>query len=96
MRVLGNLASHVVTDLGVEAGDKHEAFVAQVVSYSSSVILDIASGTYTVISGTTYEAEKGTLSGSAVLLTDSSFSGGEAVGYLGMRSTFSHRPEYYD
>lgn len=41
------------------------------------------SGTYTVAQGTTYEAENGQVGGSARLLSDSSFSGGKAVGYLG-------------
>jgi hypothetical protein len=45
--------------------------------------LDLAAGTYSVASGTTYEAESGTIGGSASLLSDSSFSGGKAVGYLG-------------
>lgn len=44
-------------------------------------------GTYTVATGTTYEAESGTLSGAAALTSNSAFSGGEAVGYLGL---FSH------
>ena len=44
----------------------------------------ILAGTYTVASGTSYEAESGTLGGSSTLLSDSSFSGGRAVGYLGM------------
>lgn len=45
--------------------------------------VDVNAGTYTVATGTSYEAESGTLSGSASLLSDSSFSGGEAVGWLG-------------
>ena len=45
--------------------------------------VNIAAGTYSVVSGTTYEAESGTRSGSATLITSSSMSGGEAVGYLG-------------
>lgn len=49
-------------------------------------------GTYSVASGTTYEAEKGTLGGSAVLFSDSSFSGGGAVGYLGTSRTFDFIP----
>ena len=48
--------------------------------------VDYEAGTYTVASGTTYEAESGTLSGSAVILSDPSYSGGEAVGYLGVSS----------
>ncbi|THH11773.1 hypothetical protein EW145_g443 [Phellinidium pouzarii] len=45
--------------------------------------VDFNAGTYTVASGQSYEAESGSLSGSAVILTGSSFSGGKAVGYLG-------------
>ncbi|KAI0043240.1 carbohydrate-binding module family 35 protein [Auriscalpium vulgare] len=45
--------------------------------------VNVNAGTYSVASGTTYEAESGTRSGSATLLTDSSFSGGKGVGYLG-------------
>ncbi|PPQ64764.1 LOW QUALITY PROTEIN: hypothetical protein CVT26_002708 [Gymnopilus dilepis] len=51
--------------------------------------LNLQAGTYTVASGTTYEAEKGTISGSATLLSDSSFSGGKAVGYLGKGGSVS-------
>ncbi len=40
-------------------------------------------GTYSVVTGTTYEAESGTLSGNATRLSGSSFSGGTAIGYLG-------------
>ncbi|TFK40889.1 hypothetical protein BDQ12DRAFT_678543 [Crucibulum laeve] len=45
--------------------------------------LNLSAGTYTVASGTTYEAESGSISGSATIMSDSSFSGGKAVGYLG-------------
>ncbi|KAJ6519335.1 galactan 1,3-beta-galactosidase [Mycena sanguinolenta] len=46
--------------------------------------VNMATGTSTIASGTTYEAEKGVISGSAVLTPSSSaFSGGEAVGFLG-------------
>ncbi|KAK1215924.1 hypothetical protein PQX77_021453 [Marasmius sp. AFHP31] len=45
--------------------------------------VNLAAGTYTVASGTTYEAESGTISGSAQILSDGSFSNGRAVGYLG-------------
>lgn len=45
--------------------------------------IDISAGTYSVASGVTYEAESGTISGSARILTGSYFSGGKAVGYLG-------------
>ena len=40
-------------------------------------------GTYTVATGTSYEAETGTLGGNATILSDSSYSGGKAAGYLG-------------
>ncbi|KAJ4485534.1 Arabinanase/levansucrase/invertase [Lentinula aciculospora] len=51
--------------------------------------VNLATGTYTVATGTTYEAESGTLGGSAVLLTDSSYSGGQAVGFLGDGGTLT-------
>ena len=40
-------------------------------------------GTWSISSGTTYEAENGSRSGSSTILSDGSFSGGRAVGYLG-------------
>lgn len=45
--------------------------------------VNLSAGTFTAATGTTYEAESGTVSGSTQLLSDSSFSGGRAVGYLG-------------
>ncbi|KAG6891103.1 hypothetical protein C0995_014193 [Termitomyces sp. Mi166 len=45
--------------------------------------IDLSSGTYTTAAGVSYEAESGTISGSATILSDTSFSGGKAVGYLG-------------
>ncbi|KAJ3790666.1 Arabinanase/levansucrase/invertase [Lentinula aff. detonsa] len=51
--------------------------------------VNLAAGMYTVATGTTYEAESGTLGGSAELLTDSSYSGGKAVGYLGNGGTLT-------
>ncbi|KAJ7139580.1 galactan 1,3-beta-galactosidase [Mycena epipterygia] len=45
--------------------------------------LNIAAGTYTVATGTSYEAENGVVSGSATIPADPSFSGGKAVGFLG-------------
>ncbi|KAH8111706.1 Arabinanase/levansucrase/invertase [Phellopilus nigrolimitatus] len=45
--------------------------------------VDVSAGTYSVASGASYEAESGTLSGNATVMSGSSFSGGEAVGYLG-------------
>ncbi|KAF9473188.1 galactan 1,3-beta-galactosidase [Pholiota conissans] len=45
--------------------------------------VNLAAGTYTSATGTTYEAESGIISGSATVLSDSSFSGGKAIGYLG-------------
>lgn len=46
--------------------------------------LNLAAGTFTAASGTTYEAESGTISGPATTLSDASFSGGKAIGFLGM------------
>ncbi|KXN81091.1 hypothetical protein AN958_06044 [Leucoagaricus sp. SymC.cos] len=45
--------------------------------------INLSAGTFTAASGTTYEAESGTLSGAAQVLSDGSFSGGRAVGWLG-------------
>ncbi|KAF4572546.1 hypothetical protein EYR40_004380 [Pleurotus pulmonarius] len=45
--------------------------------------LDLNAGTYSVATGTSYEAENGAISGSASILSSSSFSGGRAVGWLG-------------
>jgi len=45
--------------------------------------INLSAGTYTAATGTTYEAESGTISGSATTLSDSSFSGGKAIGFLG-------------
>lgn len=45
--------------------------------------LNINAGTYTAAAGASYEAESGTLSGTAVLASGSGFSGGKCVGYLG-------------
>lgn len=45
--------------------------------------IDLEEGTYSAASGTAYEAESGAVSGSATILSDPSFSGGKAVGYLG-------------
>jgi hypothetical protein len=46
--------------------------------------VNLSSGTFTAAAGTSYEAESGAISGSAQLLSDSSFSGGRAVGFLGI------------
>lgn len=51
--------------------------------------VNLSAGTYTAATGTAYEAESGTLSGSAVLLSGTSFSGGTAVGYLGRLLQYS-------
>ncbi|KAI0807147.1 galactan 1,3-beta-galactosidase [Fomes fomentarius] len=45
--------------------------------------VNIAAGTWSVASGTTYEAENGSRSGSSTILSSSAFSGGNAVGFLG-------------
>jgi len=46
--------------------------------------VDLTTNTWTAATGTTYEAESGTLSGGAKLSENSGFSGGKCVGYLGM------------
>jgi len=46
--------------------------------------VNLAAGTYTVATGTAYEAENGVLSGSSQILTGSGFSGGRVVGWLGV------------
>jgi len=51
--------------------------------------VDLEAGTYTIATGTSYEAESGTLEGSAVILTNSVYSGGEAVGFLGEGGTLT-------
>jgi len=45
--------------------------------------VNIAAGTFTAATGTSYEAENGVVSGSATIPADPSFSGGKAVGFLG-------------
>ena len=45
--------------------------------------VNVSAGTYSIASGTTYEAEKGTRGGNSTLINNSAFSGGQAVGYLG-------------
>ncbi|TBU32365.1 galactan 1,3-beta-galactosidase [Dichomitus squalens] len=45
--------------------------------------VNLTAGTWSVASGTAYEAEHGSRNGSSTILSDSSFSGGEAVGFLG-------------
>ncbi|THH33891.1 hypothetical protein EUX98_g297 [Antrodiella citrinella] len=49
--------------------------------------VNLQAGTYSAATGTAYEAESGSIGGSATLLSDSSFSGGKAVGYLGHGGT---------
>lgn len=46
--------------------------------------LNLSGGTYTAASGTTYEAESGSLGGGATTLSNSAFSGGKAIGFLGL------------
>jgi hypothetical protein len=46
-------------------------------------------GTYSVASGTTYEAENGTRGGSATLITSTGFSNGKGIGYLGKGGTLT-------
>lgn len=57
--------------------------------------VNVQTGTYTQASGTAYEAENGIVSGSATIPTDSSFSGGKAVGYLGKSSLHTQRRLLY-
>lgn len=45
--------------------------------------VNLSAGTYTAATGTTYEAESGTLSGPATIPSNAAFSGGKAVGFLG-------------
>ncbi|KAK0208893.1 galactan 1,3-beta-galactosidase [Desarmillaria ectypa] len=49
--------------------------------------MNVASGTYTVATGTTYEAEAGTRTGAATIISDSAFSSGGGVGWLGNGGT---------
>ncbi|KAK0500638.1 galactan 1,3-beta-galactosidase [Armillaria luteobubalina] len=49
--------------------------------------VNVAAGTYTAATGTTYEAEAGTRSGPATLINDSAFSAGGGVGWLGNGGT---------
>ncbi|KAF9458757.1 galactan 1,3-beta-galactosidase [Collybia nuda] len=49
--------------------------------------LNLSAGTYTVASGTTYEAEGGSLGGGATVLSNSAFSSGKAIGWLGNGGT---------
>lgn len=52
-------------------------------------LTDSVLGTYTVETGTAYQAESGTLGGSAVILTNSVYSNGEAFGFLGNGGTLT-------
>ncbi|KAG6919555.1 hypothetical protein DXG01_004218 [Tephrocybe rancida] len=52
--------------------------------------INLSAGTYTAAAGTSYEAESGTISGSATSLSDGSFSGGKAIGFLGWFWFSSH------
>lgn len=45
-------------------------------------------GAWTVANGTTYEAESGVRGGSSTLITNSGFSGGHGIGYLGKANRF--------
>lgn len=48
--------------------------------------VNLSADTFNAATGTSYEAEFGTLSGAAQILIDTSFSGGSAVGWLGKLS----------
>ncbi len=56
----------------------------------SADISSPCTGTWSVASGTAYEAENGVRNGSSTILSDSSFSGGSAVGYLGEQRAYSN------
>lgn len=56
--------------------------------------VNLGAGTYSAASGTSYEAESGTISGTATILSDSSFSGGKAVGFLGHSIVFINVTSY--
>ena len=56
--------------------------------------INLSSGTYTAAAGVSYEAESGIISGSATILSDTSFSGGKAIGYLGLILSRTH-PIFY-
>jgi len=45
--------------------------------------LNLAAGTWTIATGTTYEAESGTRGGTSTLITNSGFSNSQGVGFLG-------------
>ncbi|KAJ7356804.1 galactan 1,3-beta-galactosidase [Mycena albidolilacea] len=49
--------------------------------------VNLAAGTFSVATGTSYEAENGVVAGSATIPADPSFSGGKAVGFLGNGGT---------
>lgn len=53
--------------------------------------INVGAGTYTVHTGTTYEAENGSRGGASTLMDNSGFSGGRGIGYLGtgLRPDFS-------
>jgi hypothetical protein len=67
--------------VNLQAGEywKHykNSFTSVILTSSGTI------GTYTVASGRSYEAESGSLAGGARLLSNSNFSGGNVVGYLG-------------
>ncbi|TFK97512.1 galactan 1,3-beta-galactosidase [Pterulicium gracile] len=49
--------------------------------------INVGAGTYTVHTGTTYEAENGSRGGASTLMDNSGFSGGRGIGYLGNGGT---------
>ncbi|KZV96920.1 Arabinanase/levansucrase/invertase [Exidia glandulosa HHB12029] len=51
--------------------------------------VNLSAGTYSAASGTTYEAEKGTRGGNSTLITNSAFSGGQGIGFLGNGGTIT-------
>lgn len=57
------------------------------IAYADVWTVNPSAGTYSIASGKTYEAESGTIGGSAKAATDSAWSGGKGVGYLGKGGT---------
>ena len=73
----------VSTEIGPMAARQLDLPSAQYCGGNSLTLRLFRLGTWSVASGTSYEAEKGVRSGSSTILSDTSFSGDEAVGYLG-------------
>ena len=50
-------------------------------------------GTYTIAQGTTYEAESATSAGNTTVISNSAFSEGKAIGYIGTSTSFCYIAE---